>query len=69
MDLNTHVKSAIERLTCSIHHQNPSVILTGENIVINCCCSNFKVICLKLLIRSLVEHKGQTINIEWKKAD
>ncbi len=69
MDLNSHVKSMIEVMTCPIHHQNPSVILLDKQIEILCCCTDFKITCLKKMTDILIHHRDHTVNVVWKKPE
>jgi hypothetical protein len=59
----------IEFQVCKIHNEMPLLELINNVIIINTCCSDFKVTCLKLLVRILVEHKDQKMELVWKKPD
>ena len=67
MDLNSHVKAMIETMTCHIHNQKPSVVLLERNVEIMCCCTDFKIICLKKMAEILTNHKDQSLKVAWKK--
>lgn len=66
MDLNAHVKSVIKYMTCTIHHQPPLIAIVGERIKIECCCSAFKILCLKKMIEILIEYNGGTPEASFK---
>jgi hypothetical protein len=66
MDLNTHVKSVIKFMTCTIHHQPPLIAIVGERIKIECCCSDFKILCLKKMIELLVQYKDHAPEAAFK---
>lgn len=57
MDINNQVKFIIELKTCEIHHKTPHVNITENKVQIMCCCVEFKIECLKSIIRLLNEHK------------
>ena len=67
MDLNAHVKSVIEVTACKYHNENPQLEFIGGQIEVTCCCPDFKVICLKKLIRVLIEYKDEPLQIAWRK--
>lgn len=67
MDLCAHVKSVIEVTTCKYHNENPSLGFINGEIVITTRCSDFKVICLKKLIRIFIEHRDQTLTEVWRR--
>ena len=66
MDLNAHAKSEIESMTCSIHHKNPALFISGKGIYMQACCIDFKIICLKQLITALKQHKQNSLHVAWK---
>jgi hypothetical protein len=67
MDLYAHAKSVIELQLCEIHKTHPNVYFIDNRVAIDCCCSDFKVICLKLLITILISHKDNKLTVAWKK--
>ncbi|HTD39217.1 MAG TPA: hypothetical protein VK671_01265 [Mucilaginibacter sp.] len=66
MDLGAHVKSVIELTACKYHNQNPLLEFIDDQVVVIACCPDFKVICLKKLIRILIEHRDQTLRVAWR---
>jgi hypothetical protein len=69
MDLNAHVKSVIEGTACKYHNKNPQLEFINGQIEVTCCCPDFKVICLKKLIRVLIEYKDEPLQIAWRKPE
>jgi hypothetical protein len=67
MDLYAHAKSVIELQLCKIHKKHPQVKFINDRIVIDCCCSEFKIICLKVLVNLLISHKNKDLTVVWKK--
>ena len=63
INLNAHVKSLVETTACPIHHQKPLLEISDGKIIINCCCSDFKVMCLKQVIRVLIQEKDNTLQV------
>ncbi len=55
MDSNTRLKSIIELMTCPVHAKKPYVEILDKKIEIMCCCTDFKIICLKKMANVLVE--------------
>ena len=66
MDLNAHAKSAIESMTCSTHHKNPALIIADGDTYIQTCCTDFKIICLRELLKVLKEFKKKQLHVAWK---
>ena len=66
MDLNAHVKYVIEVTACKYHNENPRLQFLNDQIVVTCCCPDFKVICLKKVIRTLIEYKDEPLQIAWR---
>lgn len=58
MDIDNHAKIVIENTTCEIHNQNPSVSYVKGNIQIRSCCPNFKIRCLKTVIKILADQNN-----------
>lgn len=69
MDLNAHVKSVIEVMACKYHNENPRLQFSDGQIEVNCSCADFKVICLKKMIRTLIEFKDEPLQIAWRKPE
>jgi hypothetical protein len=69
MDLNTHVESVIDQMTCSVHHKRPLLVIINDRIQISSCCPDFKVRCLKKMVELLTEYKEQELYLAWKKAE
>ena len=68
MDLYAHAKSVIELQLCEIHQEKPQVKFIDERIIIDCCCSDFKVTCLKALVNLLISpHRDKNLSVVWKK--
>ncbi|MDB5134178.1 MAG: hypothetical protein JWP37_781 [Mucilaginibacter sp.] len=67
MDLNTHVESVIDQMTCSVHKKRPLLVTVNDRIQISSCCPDFKIICLKKMIQLLTEYKEQELSIAWKR--
>jgi len=58
MDLNAHVKFMIGNAVCPIHHQKAAVEVKDGNFNFNCCCTPFKIECLKTTIKLLTVTKA-----------
>jgi len=61
---NPYAKSVIENMTCSIHHQSPTINIEDSLITLDCCCSTFKVECLREIFTLIVVHKNKTLQIK-----
>ena len=66
MDLEAHAKSVIESLACAVHHQYPSVIISDHQVETKWCCPNFKIICLRELVKLLMADR-KPLSVAWKK--
>lgn len=68
MDLNAHVKSVIESMTCPEHGQKPTVLIkdNSNNIDMFCCCTEFKIACLRKMTGILIDHKDKTLKLPKK---
>jgi hypothetical protein len=66
MDLNAHVKSVIELKTCPIHYEYPTVEIIDNHLNILCCCTDFKIACLKTMVSMLTEEREQKLKVVWK---
>jgi len=53
MDLNLHLKSVINHLTCKIHHQKAVFEIKGNILTVTCCCSGFEIQCLRTMVEIL----------------
>ncbi len=60
---NKHVKSLVEHKTCPIHDQKPSIQIIDDRIKLKCCCSDFKITCLKKIVKLLIDLKDYSLNI------
>jgi hypothetical protein len=60
---NKHVKFLVEHKTCPVHNQKPSIQIIDDQIKVKCCCSDFKITCLKKIIRLLIDLKDYSLNI------
>jgi hypothetical protein len=66
MDFTAHVKSVIEQQTCAIHHRHPKLEISGKQVIIDCCCARFKIVCLKYIIHLLQREKQSQLSLAWK---
>ena len=41
-DLLKTVKQNLERNTCNVHNQKPTIKISGDNLSLDCCCEDFK---------------------------
>jgi hypothetical protein len=69
MDLNTHVKSVIDLTTCPVHNQKPLLAINDDRITFECCCLDFKIICMKKVIKLLEEDRAHLLKFGWKEYD
>lgn len=60
---NTHLKSLVEHKTCPVHNQKPYVEIVKGEIQVKCCCSDFKITCLKKIVKLLIDLKDYSLNI------
>ena len=60
---NTHVKLLVEHKTCPVHNQKPSIQIIDNQIKVKCCCPDFKITCLKKIIKLLIDLKDYSLNI------
>ena len=69
MDLYAHAKSVVELQACPIHHKHPHVSYDKGKFEIDCCCSAFKVNCLKVVIAYLLGESESKLSVVWKKPE
>jgi hypothetical protein len=69
MDLKTHVKSVIEHMTCSIHHQRPLLGIADNGMKLDCCCGDFNRICFNMILKVLLDHKDQELSGTWEECN
>jgi hypothetical protein len=67
MDLYAHAKSVIELQVCGIHNKYPSVYFNNGEFGIDCCCGDFKIRCLKIVISMLLSEKDNKLSVVWKR--
>jgi hypothetical protein len=51
MDLNHHVKFVIDLTTCPVHDKKAEIEIKDNQITFKCCCIDFKITCLRTLIK------------------
>jgi hypothetical protein len=51
MDLNHHVKFVIDLTSCPVHNQKPEINIEDNHVNFKCCCIDFKITCLRRLIK------------------
>ena len=57
------IKSAVERLTCSVHHKHPENIqLTSKGFNYTCCCDKFKKEVQEKIKSELIEQAQKDID-------
>jgi len=69
MDLYAHAKSVIESQVCEIHKERPVINFYNNKFGIECCCSDFKIICFKLALKLLLEQKNKKMSVAWRKPE
>lgn len=69
MDLKTDARVVIESLSCPIHHQKPSLVMTDNQLELQTCCRNFKNVCLEKLMALLMQAETHTMHVVWNKID
>ena len=69
MDLKPDAKVVIESLTCSIHHQHPSLVMKENQLELQTCCRDFKNICMEKLMSLMMKAETRTLHIVWHKND
>lgn len=69
MDLKTHVKSVIEHMTCTTHHQKTLLVIVESDIKMVCCCDDFKIKCFNAMLEVLLDRKAKSLDVSWKSTD
>lgn len=57
MELYNYVKSVVELRVCPVHNQKPLIASNTNNIDVACCCTEFKIACLKGMVDILTDYK------------
>jgi hypothetical protein len=47
----------VKQQICTVHHMSPSLSLVDGQIALQCCCTEFKIKCYKIIIEALSMYK------------
>ena len=67
MDIETRLKAEIGLKICPVHRQYAIVEIIDNKLDIWCCCSDFKVECMKTLIKIQFDQPDFKLKVVWRK--
>lgn len=68
-DYYADVKTLIASKKCDIHNRHPGIDIINGEVVLDCCCIDFKLTCYKNIINLLNKYRENQLKVVWKKLD